>query len=141
MRSLIAPAIAVAAASFAARAQLPEPDCSLSRNRSHASVAPLMHVKGTCQSLRAKFATDAKCATPAGFRRPKAAEITPAVVKNANGWLKSTPSDVLWLSKDIDLKLRGAMKSYRFRTEYHCHNPGERGPQGWHKGVTVYIKK
>jgi hypothetical protein len=29
-------------------------------------------------------------------------------------------------------------KKYLFVAEPHYHGPGERGPQGWHRGITVY---
>jgi GH25 family lysozyme M1 (1,4-beta-N-acetylmuramidase) len=111
------------------------PDCSLTGGRTYASVSGLMHKPGTCRSLAAKFSPEASCAVPSGYRRAKNAEVTPPLGRKAVEWLNGTPADGIWLSTYFDDK----SVHYRLRTEYHCHNPGEAGPQGWHKGVTVYV--
>jgi hypothetical protein len=125
----------------AEKVKLPEPDCSLSGGRKHADVVGKMHIKGTCKSLAATFAPDPSCAVPEGYRRPKGKEVDGKVGQKAVWWLSAGPSDAIWLSNDFDTTNKGVTRHYRMRTEYHCHNPGERGPQGWHKGVTVYIQK
>src|SRR5438105_14158986 len=122
----------------AAAAADQEPECKLANGKSHAAVAGQMHKPtDTCREFAQLFSPEASCAIPPGYRRPKAGEVTPLVGKKAVEWLNKSPSDQLWLTTEFDDKGR----HYKLRTEYHCHNPGERGPQGWHKGVTVYVKK
>jgi hypothetical protein len=138
----IALASLVALALSAPALALPEPDCWLTDHRTHASVVGSMHIPtATCNEFRTKFSPDPECAVPKGFRRTKPADVSGAVGAEATKWLHATPPDGLWLSKELDLKnTKGKVQHYRFRTEYHCHTKSEKGPQGWHKGVTVYVK-
>ena len=123
------------------KVQMPDTDCKLASGKTHDEVAGKMHIKGTCKSLASTFAPDASCAIPEGYRRTKGNEVNGTVVQKSNWWLTAGPSDAIWRSYDFEVKKGAKTLHYRLRTEYHCHNPGEKGPQGWHKGVTVYIQK
>jgi len=91
----------------------------------------------TCGEFRAPVFAEAPAAIPEGYRRPKGNEVTYKVVQKLEQVPQQLASDHLWMSTEFDDK----GKHYKLRTEYTANKIGERGPQGWHKGVTVYIKK
>jgi hypothetical protein len=99
-------------------------------------------------SLRSQLAEVARASSVGHEMRPAAREATtprhervtrrhlhgpidPAVVEVANALLDLPMGD----ARTVEVKGR----PYVFVVEPHYHPPGyERGPNGWHKGVTVY---
>ena len=73
-----------------------------------------------------------KTGAPQGFMILK--KPTPAVVQKAKELLKNNLSDEFQFTID-NIK-------YFARLEPHYHPPGyKNGPNGWHKGVTVYVER
>lgn len=92
-------------------------------------------------SARAKAVARISPTPPAREQEPRCVELDkrkqlrgrldPTVVKVA-GWLLNLP-----LGAGRFVSLNG--RRYAFCLERHYHPPGfQRGPEGWHKGVTVY---
>ena len=72
----------------------------------------------------------AKSGAPAGYK-PMRGAVPPAVVARAKSLL-SQP-----MGSEHPFEING--KRYLARLEHHYHPPGyQGGPNGWHKGVTVY---
>jgi len=94
----------------------------------------MMHIPGTCPKYASTFALHPRCFPN---YEPVIKRIQPGMVPAANYFLSLSNDD----SYGDQFTFSVGKSEFMARIEYHCHNPGEKGPQGYHRGITVYNKK